>query len=134
MTLLFEENTRAELRAFAPQALVVLPVGATEQHGPHLPVGTDRFTAEYVARAAAELASAGSPPASSSSAFNDATRSAADCGRSAGSLANICRISEERAGDSLGFLLRGSGTGSRTCRSSTCRPCWPSNGTLPVAI
>jgi creatinine amidohydrolase len=61
MTLLFEENTRAELRALAPQALVVLPVGATEQHGPHLPVGTDRFTAEYVARAAAERASAQIP-------------------------------------------------------------------------
>src|SRR6266536_2260558 len=39
MSLLFEEHTRTELRALAPDALLVLPVGATEQHGPHLPVG-----------------------------------------------------------------------------------------------
>ena len=61
MPLLFEEQTRADLRALAPNALLVLPVGATEQLGPHLPVGTDRFTAEYVARAAAEAASARFP-------------------------------------------------------------------------
>jgi creatinine amidohydrolase len=57
MSLLFEEHTRTELRALAPDTLLVLPVGATEQHGPHLPVGTDRFTAEHVARAAAAQAS-----------------------------------------------------------------------------
>lgn len=56
MSLLFEEHTRAELRDLAPEALVVLPVGAIEQHGPHLPVGTDRFAAEHIARAAAERA------------------------------------------------------------------------------
>lgn len=61
MPLLFEEHTRTELRELAPKALLVLPVGATEQHGPHLPVGTDRITAEYVARAAAEQASAHIP-------------------------------------------------------------------------
>lgn len=56
MSLLFEEHTREQLRALAPHALVLLPVGAVEQHGPHLPVGTDRFTAEYIARAAAAAA------------------------------------------------------------------------------
>src|SRR5689334_5574283 len=33
-----------------------MPLGATEQHGPHLPVGTDTLHAEHVARAAAALA------------------------------------------------------------------------------
>ena len=50
MRLLLEELTREELRAIAPDALAILPVGATEQHGPHLPVGTDRFTVEHIAR------------------------------------------------------------------------------------
>jgi creatinine amidohydrolase len=56
--LLFAEMTREELRAVAPDTTVVLPLGATEQHGPHLPSGTDFFTVENLARAAAERASA----------------------------------------------------------------------------
>lgn len=52
-SLLFDELTRDDLRALAPEAVVLLPVGATEQHGPHLPVGTDRFAVEHVAREAA---------------------------------------------------------------------------------
>src|SRR5579864_632002 len=55
--LLFAEMTRAELRAIAPETTVVLPLGATEQHGPHLPAGTDFYTVEHLARAAAERAS-----------------------------------------------------------------------------
>jgi creatinine amidohydrolase len=34
--------------------LAVLPVGSTEQHGPHAPLGTDALTAEAVAEAGAE--------------------------------------------------------------------------------
>jgi creatinine amidohydrolase len=52
----FEELTRETLRRLAPEALLVWPVGATEQHGPHLPVGTDAMHAEWVARAAADRA------------------------------------------------------------------------------
>ena len=33
----------------APESLAVLPIGATEQHGPHLPTGTDVFAVETVA-------------------------------------------------------------------------------------
>lgn len=51
--LLFQECTRTELRELAPNALLVFPVGATEQHGPHLPVGTDCYAVEYVTREAA---------------------------------------------------------------------------------
>jgi creatinine amidohydrolase len=36
------------------EATVLLPVGATEQHGPHLPLGTDHLLATAVARGAAE--------------------------------------------------------------------------------
>ena len=41
--------TRAELNARAPESLLVLPIGATEQHGPHLAVGTDHLAADHVA-------------------------------------------------------------------------------------
>lgn len=54
---LFNELTRERLKELAPEALVVLPVGATEQHGPHLPVGTDTFAVQYIARSAAQSAS-----------------------------------------------------------------------------
>ncbi len=50
---LLHELTREELRTLAPSALAVIPIGATEQHGPHLPVGTDFLCAEYIARNAA---------------------------------------------------------------------------------
>ncbi|MFW5895990.1 MAG: creatininase family protein [archaeon] len=36
--------------------VVLLPVGSTEQHGPHAPLGTDHFTAATVADAAATTA------------------------------------------------------------------------------
>ena len=54
MRILFSELTREECRSIARDGVLVLPVGATEQHGPHLPVGTDAMGAEYVARRAAE--------------------------------------------------------------------------------
>lgn len=54
MRILFAELTREESRAIASDGVLILPVGATEQHGPHLPVGTDSMGAEHVARAAAE--------------------------------------------------------------------------------
>jgi len=46
-----------ELAQLAPRAVALLPVGATEAHGPHLPLGTDVVIAEAVcARVAARLA------------------------------------------------------------------------------
>ncbi len=51
--LLLQELTCEEARTIAGEALALFPVGATEQHGPHLPVGTDAFTIEHIARAAA---------------------------------------------------------------------------------
>ena len=55
---LLHEINRVEAAQRAPGALVVLPVGATEQHGPHLPLGTDFLIVEHVTRAAAHEARA----------------------------------------------------------------------------
>lgn len=55
--LLLNEITREEARAVAAETLLVLPTGATEQHGPHLPTGTDTFAVEWIARSAAVIAS-----------------------------------------------------------------------------
>lgn len=52
----WERMTAPELRAMAERdAIVVLPVAALEQHGPHLPVWTDSFIGHSVAVRAAEL-------------------------------------------------------------------------------
>jgi creatinine amidohydrolase len=53
---LLHEITRGEAARRAPGTLAVLPVGATEQHGPHLPLGTDFLIVEHVTRAAAREA------------------------------------------------------------------------------
>ncbi len=53
---LFHELTRDDVRAAGADALLLLPVAAVEQHGPHLPAGTDWIIVEYVARAAAAAA------------------------------------------------------------------------------
>ncbi|PZF84228.1 creatininase family protein [Jiangella anatolica] len=53
MTALLAELTRAAVASRAPQAVAVVPVGACEQHGPHLPLGTDLMVAEHLALAAA---------------------------------------------------------------------------------
>ncbi|WP_331235054.1 creatininase family protein [Natronorarus salvus] len=47
------EATTTEAAA-TETSLALLPVGSTEQHGPHLPLGTDCMTASAVAEAAAD--------------------------------------------------------------------------------
>lgn len=50
-------QNRVSAKAAAADALLVFPLGATEQHGPHLPLATDSILVELVAeRAAEELA------------------------------------------------------------------------------
>ncbi|HVY19958.1 MAG TPA: creatininase family protein [Bauldia sp.] len=44
-----EEYTRETLARHAKETLLVIPTGATEQHGPHLPVGTDEIVAYHLA-------------------------------------------------------------------------------------
>lgn len=51
MAILLQELTRPEAAArLAQMPVAILPVGSTEQHGPHLPLGTDIFLAEELAR------------------------------------------------------------------------------------
>ena len=59
--LRWAEADRATVGGLLPEALVLLPIGATEQHGPHLPTGTDALLAGTVCEAAAELAAPASP-------------------------------------------------------------------------
>lgn len=53
---LWAETDRETLTRVLPEALVLLPIGATEQHGPYLPTGTDHLLAAEVTRRAAERA------------------------------------------------------------------------------
>jgi creatinine amidohydrolase len=50
----YDALTSADVAGAA--GVTLLPVGATEQHGPHLPLGTDWWLAEAVAAGAARLA------------------------------------------------------------------------------
>lgn len=60
--VLWNRMTAAELRDRAAEdAVVLLPVGATEQHGPHLPTGVDAFLAAEVCHRAALLAAPRTP-------------------------------------------------------------------------
>ena len=52
---LLEEMSIDDVRAFNPE-VVVLPLGSTEPHGPHLPYGTDTYEATKLAEMAVEQA------------------------------------------------------------------------------
>ncbi len=56
MTFLLSEMTRDEIQHIASHTIAVLPTASIEQHGPHLPVGTDSLLCETVAHRAAEQA------------------------------------------------------------------------------
>ena len=61
-SVMWKELTAADLRAKAEAgAVVLMPVGSMEQHGPHLPVGVDTYLSEGLCKAAAE-ALAGETP------------------------------------------------------------------------
>lgn len=59
--LRFDRLTRDELADLAPKATVVVPLGSTEQHGPHLPVCTDTSIVTALAERAAGQAAAEVP-------------------------------------------------------------------------
>src|SRR5688572_19518591 len=51
----FADLTQPEIAAqFKNNPLVILPCGSVEQHGPHLPTGTDTLAANIIAHAVAE--------------------------------------------------------------------------------
>jgi len=45
---ILHENTLTEFRTSLPQ-VVVLPIGSTEAHGPHVPYGSDTFHSRIIA-------------------------------------------------------------------------------------
>jgi creatinine amidohydrolase len=50
MRVFFQDNTSEEIaQAARERALLLLPIGMVEEHGPHLPVSTDNIIAEGVA-------------------------------------------------------------------------------------
>lgn len=52
--VLMAEMTRPEYEARVRDEIVILPVGSTEQHGPHLPLGADAIQVTEVARLVGE--------------------------------------------------------------------------------
>jgi creatinine amidohydrolase len=48
--------TRDQIAKLAPNSVCVIPVGAVEQHGPHMPVATDIIFSEELCQEAARLA------------------------------------------------------------------------------
>jgi creatinine amidohydrolase len=58
---LLAELTRAGVADLAPRSILVLPFGAVEQHGPHLPFGTDALIVDAVSRRAVDEAVTDSP-------------------------------------------------------------------------
>ena len=58
----WQDLASPEFAALDPEATVaVLPIGAIEQHGPHLPVAVDTCLNEAIVRRAHELMPAGLP-------------------------------------------------------------------------
>ena len=79
MSHLWEELTSAQLAdrlAADPDCVALIPVGATEQHGPHLPVGTDTIIATALAEAAAATVAVVRPPLPFGASFFHGTRKA----------------------------------------------------------
>jgi creatinine amidohydrolase len=54
LTEVAELDSRSFERRLSPHPVVIVPVGALEAHGPHLPLGADQIQAESTARALAE--------------------------------------------------------------------------------
>src|SRR3989338_1271436 len=52
---ILHENTLTEFRTSLPQ-VVVLPIGSTEAHGPHVPYGSDTFHSRIIAERVCEAA------------------------------------------------------------------------------
>lgn len=59
---LFAENNREQIKEFAAAGgVAIVPIGAIEQHGPHLPVWADTLQVEHITRSAMVLVSKETP-------------------------------------------------------------------------
>ena len=55
MSIIFENNSWIEIEDYIKRnALILLPIGAIEEHGPHLPVSTDMVISRKIAEAVAQ--------------------------------------------------------------------------------
>lgn len=52
--MLENSSWKGARKVFQKKKIALIPVGSTEQHGPHLPLGTDFFTAQALAQSAAK--------------------------------------------------------------------------------
>jgi creatinine amidohydrolase len=87
----------ADRIAADPDCVALIPVGATEQHGPHLPVGTDTIIAAELADAAAGETAIVTPPLAFGASFFHGTElagtvafSAEETAAAAGRVAEAC--------------------------------------------
>ncbi|MGQ9477548.1 MAG: creatininase family protein [Candidatus Bipolaricaulia bacterium] len=63
LALLHEQTWKGAREEFQQAKVALIPVGSIEQHGPHLPLGTDLLAAKALAEAAAKKAEAICTPA-----------------------------------------------------------------------
>ena len=61
--LTFWHNTSEEIGKFAASTIAIQPIGSTEQHGKHLPVGTDSLINNAIVNEVKDLIDAGHVPA-----------------------------------------------------------------------
>lgn len=54
MTINLGQLTREKVKELAPNSLVILPIGAIEQHGPHLPLYTDYYIVKHISKQVCE--------------------------------------------------------------------------------
>jgi creatinine amidohydrolase len=94
----WDELTSAQLAdrvAADPHLVALIPVGATEQHGPHLPVGTDTIIATELADQAAGDLAIVLPPIPFGASFFHGTELAGTVAFSGEDVAaTVCRVAE----------------------------------------
>jgi creatinine amidohydrolase len=96
----------ADRVAADPDCVALIPVGATEQHGPHLPVGTDTIIAAELADAAAGEAAIVLPPLAFGASFFHGTELAGTIALSGEETAAAAsRVAEACAGSALRRVL-----------------------------
>jgi creatinine amidohydrolase len=119
------ELTRDEVRGLAPDALLVLPVGSTEQHGPHLATCTDALLAAEVAERAARAATRPEAillaPTLAYGASDNHLPFGATLSLRTETFARVLRellVSGARAGCRRAFVLNGHAGNSAVCESA----------------
>ena len=115
------QNTKRDFEQARPQ-IAVLPVGAVEQHGSHLPVGTDHFIASALAERVAERLDAFLLPFLSIASSIEHRKSAGTVYLKAATLAQVVRdIAESLHGSGYEKLVVINGHGGNWILKPTVR-------------